>query len=94
MKKNTLNKIFFLGFIAIIALACRPKKTIVAIPIAVKTDSAAINIAKRAEQIALLKNKNLQFNTLAIKSKAVLNADGETNNVTLFVRIKKDKKFG
>ena len=77
--------------IVVLALGCRAKKIIVATPPA--TDKIEVKEDKKVENLALLKSKDLSFKTLALKGKANLNINGDENNVTMNIRIEKDKKI-
>lgn len=90
MKKNILNS-FLLLFLAVIAISCKPKKVIVAPPVSpVKAEVAP---DKKPENLNMLKSKDLSFNTLSLKGKASLNVGGDENNVTMLIRMEKDKKI-
>lgn len=87
MRKNILNS-FFLIACTILAVGCRPKKEIVKAPPVVETAPVT---DKKSENIATLLTKELQYNTLSLKGKAELDINGDANNVTLNIRIKKDE---
>lgn len=87
MKRNILNSIILA--VAVTSLfSCRPKKEIVKAPAV--TENAPI-ADKKSENLASLKSKDLDFNTLSLKGKAQLNVDGQENGVTLNVRMKKNE---
>ena len=89
MKRNILNSILIgLGIISI--AACRPKKEIVKAPPVAETVPVKDG---KAENLAVLLGKDLQYNTLSLRGKADLDINGNTNNVTLNLRIKKDEKI-
>ncbi|MEJ5993479.1 DUF4292 domain-containing protein [Pedobacter sp. Du54] len=91
MRRNILNR-FLLFALVLLAVACKPKKLIVAPPVAGSVpDVVAPN--KKSENLAMLKGKDLSFNTLSLKGKANLNVNGNENNVTMLIRIQKDKKI-
>jgi hypothetical protein len=90
MKRKILNKFILLALVSV-ALACKSKKAIVAPPAAVKTDSVAFY--KKAENIKLLQSKDIVFNTLALKGKADLDMGGNSNSVTVNIRVQRDKKI-
>ncbi len=87
MRKNILNS-FFLIACTIFAVGCRPKKEIVKAPPVVETVPVA---DKKSENLATLLTKELQYNTLSLKGKAELDVDGNSNNVTINIRIKKNE---
>lgn len=90
MRKNILNKLF-LSVIIVFAFGCKTKKVIVtAPPVAIENK---VEVDKKPENLKLLQSKNIDFNTLSLKGKADLNIDGDQNNVTMNIRIQKDKKI-
>ncbi|MDQ7949365.1 MAG: DUF4292 domain-containing protein [Pedobacter sp.] len=90
MKKNTLNSLF--GLALVLVVGCTPKKVIVETP-PVVTTPAVVKADEKPQNLALLKSKNLNFNTLSLKGKTKLTLDGDDQNVTLSIRILKDKKI-
>ncbi|TDQ10064.1 DUF4292 domain-containing protein [Pedobacter metabolipauper] len=89
MKRNTLNKLFFI-LLATLAMACKTKKAIVTAP--VKTEPVAVD-SRKADNILLLKSKDLLFTTLSLKAKANLDINGNTNNVSMNIRMEKGKRI-
>ncbi|RZL28532.1 MAG: DUF4292 domain-containing protein, partial [Pedobacter sp.] len=91
MKRNILNSLL-LASIVVLGFGCKPKKVIVTAPQAnaEKLDESA---SKKAENLTLLKSKDLPFNTLSLRGKAKLNVSGDENNVTMLIRMEKDKKI-
>ena len=90
MKKNILSKLFLLAIITLF-FGCKTKKVIIAAPPI--ANQVNVEVDKKPENLKLLKSKNLDFNTLALKGKADLNINGEQNDVTMNIRIQKDKKI-
>ena len=90
MKRNTLNNILFFA-VLLLAFACKPKKVIVATPPPVSQEK--VEVDKKPQNLNMLKGKNMQFNTLALKGKADLAINGEEHNVSMNIRIQKDKKI-
>lgn len=90
MGRRIGNKYVLLGMLTIV-MACKSKKTIVAPPAEIKTDSVVVN--KNAETFKLLQSKDIVFNTLALKGKADLDMGGNSNSVTVNVRVQRDKKI-
>ena len=82
-------KLLFLGMVILTFSACKSKKLVVAPPV-VKIDT--VNTVK-AENLLLLKNKNIDFLTLSLTGKAALTMDGQENNVSVNIRMQKDKKI-
>lgn len=91
MKRNISNSLILAALI-LFAVGCRTKKVIVATP-AVSTDKVEVSADKKPENLTLLKSKDLPFNTLSLKGKANLDVNGDVNNVTMNIRIQKDKKI-
>lgn len=90
MRRNILNSLSALVLLTTV-MACKTKKAIVTAPPVVVT--APVTDNKRAENLALLKGKDVPFNTLSMKGKVNLDLDGNTNNVTVTIRMKKDEKI-
>lgn len=89
MRRNILNSVLLV--LVLVAFGCKPKKVIVAPPInPVKVE---VIPDKKPENLSMLKGKDLSFNTLSLKGKANLNVNGDENNVTMLIRIEKDKKI-
>ncbi|MES2416595.1 MAG: DUF4292 domain-containing protein [Bacteroidota bacterium] len=91
MRKNILNRLLILALV-LTALGCRPKKVIVTTP-PVSGANIEVKEDKKPENIALLRGKDLLFNTLSLKGKASLAINGDENNVTMLIRIEKDKRI-
>lgn len=90
MKKNTLNSVLILLLLSM-TMACKTKKNIVGKP-AVTAVTPAVN-DKRAENLKLLKSKDLEYKTLSMKAKAKLTIGNNENNVNMTIRISKDEKI-
>jgi uncharacterized protein DUF4292 len=90
MKRNTLNSFLLIAVVAT-AVACRAKKAIVSVP--KEADSTVVVSSKKSENIKMLRANDLSFNTLSLKAKAGLNINGNSNNVTMNIRIQKDEKI-
>ncbi|MES2650795.1 MAG: DUF4292 domain-containing protein [Bacteroidota bacterium] len=90
MRKNISNRLVLLLFV-LAAFGCKPKKIIVAPPVnPVKVD---VILDKKPENLSMLRGKDLSFNTLSLKGKASLNVNGNETNVTMLIRMEKDKKI-
>jgi hypothetical protein len=90
MRTRVLSKIVMLAIVSVV-FACKSKKAIVAPPAAVKPDTVVVN--KNADNIKMLRSKDIVFNTLALKGKADLDMGGSSNSVTVNVRVQRDKKI-
>lgn len=91
MRRSILNS-FSLIAIVLLAVGCRAKKVIVATP-DVTQEKVVVKPDEKPQNLALLKSKDLPFNTLSLKGKTSLKVDGDENNVTLNIRMEKDKKI-
>jgi len=90
MKRSILNSMLA-GLVLTTIYSCKAKKAIVKAPVVAVEKPAPDN--KRAENIKLLKGKDVPFNTLSMKGKVSLDMDGNVNNVTATIRIKRDEKI-
>ena len=73
-------------------IACKSKKKLVDVTAAPPVAASAGDV-KKAEQLKLLKSKDISFNTLAIKAKANLDFAGSKNGVTMNIRMERDKQI-
>lgn len=89
MRRNILNSVL-IAACTLAVVGCRPKKEIVKAPSV--TETAPVN-SKKSENLKSLLEKELQYSTLSLKGKADLDINGNSNNVTLNIRIKKDEKI-
>ncbi|MDB5019319.1 MAG: hypothetical protein JWQ28_446 [Pedobacter sp.] len=90
MRRTIRNRFILMALLSVV-FACKSKKAIVTAPAAVKTDTVLVN--KNLENIKMLRSKDIIFNTLALKGKADLNMAGNSNTVTVNVRVQRDKKI-
>lgn len=90
MNGNIWNKILLMGLLSATLLACKTRKTTV-----VASPSPVVNelSRKKAENVGLLKSKDLVFNTLSIKAKAKIDFGSNKNNVTMNIRMEKGRKI-
>ncbi|SFH30397.1 DUF4292 domain-containing protein [Pedobacter insulae] len=91
MRKNILNSLVLIG-IVLLAFGCKPKKIIVAPPVAAPDKVEVLSDSKQ-ENLNMLQSKDLLFNTLSLKGKANLTINGNENNVTMLIKIQKDEKI-
>jgi hypothetical protein len=93
MKRSISSSLALIAFI-LFAESCRPKKIIVETPpVAAQSAEKPVKTDDKPQNLALLKGKDLNFNTLSLKGKTKLTLDGDEQNVTLSIRIQKDKKI-
>jgi hypothetical protein len=85
-KNKWMILIAFIGF-----TACKAKKAVVT-PV-VTTPVVIPTTDNKAENLKLLKSKDISFNTLAIKAKANLDFAGNKNGVTMNIRMERDKQI-
>lgn len=91
MKRNILNKAAVI--LCLLALvACKAKKlTVVNRPLT--TDSAALKENSTRAKLSAIQSKQVSFNTFAGKAKTKLDINGNSNDVTLNIRIARDQKI-
>lgn len=90
MTRNILNSLLVLGLLGL-TIGCKVKKAAVKKPDGADTTAAVSN--KKAENFAMLRSKNMDYNTLSLRGKANLDINGNDNNVTMNIRIQKDQKI-
>ncbi|WDF55933.1 DUF4292 domain-containing protein [Mucilaginibacter sp. KACC 22063] len=92
MKKSISNSLLLLSGIIILA-SCHSKKQLVkrqADSSAVRTDNAASAVKNK---INAIKSKQVSFTTFSGKAKTKLNVNGNSNDVTMNIRIQKNQKI-
>lgn len=89
MEKNIFSRLCLLILLTAV-LGCKTKKVIVKAP-EITAVPAAGN--KKAENIQLLKAKDLPFNTLGMKVRATMDIGGNTTGVNMNIRISKDRQI-
>lgn len=89
MKRNILNSLLILLVICT-AIACKTKKAVINAPAVGKLP---VVDNKKIENLKTLRSKDLPFNTLSLKGKVNLDLDGNSNNVSVNIRIKKDEQI-
>jgi hypothetical protein len=89
MRKSTLQNSLLILLLFSTVVACKTKKSIVKAP----DTAVAVANNKKAENLSLLKGKDIPFNTLALKGKVSLDMNGNVNNVSMTIRIQKDQKI-
>jgi hypothetical protein len=90
MNVNIWSKLLVVSLLSTALLACKTRKTTVIVsPPPVGNELSR----KKAENIELLKSKDLVFNTLSIKAKAKIDFGGNKNNVTMNIRMEKGRRI-
>jgi hypothetical protein len=108
MKRNTSNKMLlsnklqnhsYIKLFAVCGLllifSCKAKKQLVT-RVAVATppaQPAVVKVNPIIAKLAAIRNQQVFFNNLTAKAKATLNMDGASNDVTLNIRINRDKEI-
>jgi hypothetical protein len=91
MKRNILNKTALVCCLAITLAACKSKKLVVVNRPA--TDSAAVKANDVRSRLAVIRSKQVTFNTFSGKAKTKLDINGNSNDVTLNIRVNRDQKI-
>jgi hypothetical protein len=84
-----LKSIVIMGAVVLTLAACKSRKLVVVPPV-VKKDTVA---SVKSTNLQLLKNKTSTYQTLSMRGKAQLGIDGDENNVSVNIRMLKDKKI-
>ncbi|MBE9585328.1 DUF4292 domain-containing protein [Mucilaginibacter sp. JRF] len=90
MKKNTWNKILLVSLGLIVFASCKSKKQVVVNRNATTAVKPASDVEAR---LTAIRAKQLTFNTFSAKAKTQLNINGNNQDVTLNIRINRDKKI-
>jgi len=89
MKKNILNKLL-IALCLLVIVSCKARKqVVVSKPVA----PPVVTTAKPANPMDAIKAQQLNFNNFSAKASTSLNIDGNSNDVTLNIRINHDKKI-
>jgi len=97
MRKNTVNKILIVCcLLAMVSCKARKKAMTTIAPqvnntVSTPTTPPDINVVKN--QLAVIKSNQLNFSTFSGKANTKLDINGNSNDVTLNIRISKDKKI-
>ncbi|MBG6236555.1 hypothetical protein IWX76_003149 [Pedobacter sp. CAN_A7] len=89
MNRKYLKSIVMMGAVVLTLAACKSRK-LVEVPPVVKKDTVTI---VKSTTLQLLKNKTSTYQTLSMRGKAQLNINGDENNVSVNIRMLKDKKI-
>ncbi len=89
MKDNNLKLIALIGLLMVTFSACKTRKLVVVPP---PVELGTVD-TKKVEALKLLKEQNANYITLSMKGKAQLTVNGSENNVSVNVRIQRDKKI-
>jgi hypothetical protein len=90
MKKNILNKLLIVCCL-LVMVSCKARKQVL---VARKSDSAAKPLDNNvSSKLDAIRAKQVNFNTFAGRAKTKLDINGNSNDVTLNIRIERDKKI-
>lgn len=95
MTRSIQNKLLLIG-IALLIFGCKAKKQLIQAtqPVAVVVDSAVAKTDdNKAEKIKLIQGQQINFNTFSGKARTHLEIDGKGYDVTLNIRIQKNKQI-
>jgi hypothetical protein len=90
MKKNIANKVLLLCCLAAM-VSCKAHKQLIATPVTKKTATPAENSVMN--KLAAIKGGQVAFNTFSGKANTRLDINGNSNDVTLNIRINRDKEI-
>ncbi len=89
MSASILNRMV-LGAMVVVALGCKTKKVVVVPPVTAPVETVK---DEKPEHVKLLRSKDINFNTLSLKGKANFDLNGNVNNVSINIHIKRDQKI-
>jgi hypothetical protein len=89
MKKDILNKLLIVCCL-LVMMSCKARKQVLVSRNADGTTKAHDNINSK---LIAIRAKQVNFNTFSGKAKTKLNINGNSNDVTLNIRIEKDKRI-
>jgi hypothetical protein len=92
MKRNILNKIAVV-FCLLALVACKSKNLVVVNRPNTAVDSAAIKENSIRARLDAIRSKQVTFNTFSGKAKTKLDINGNSNDVTLNIRVARDQKI-
>jgi len=92
MKKNILIRAVYTLVFLVALIGCKAKKVILAPPVVPATPSVQVEPNNtRKNKLKSIMESDLVFNTLAVKSKAVLSINDKSNDVNMNFRIKNNE---
>ncbi|HMG10245.1 MAG TPA: DUF4292 domain-containing protein [Mucilaginibacter sp.] len=89
MKKNILNKLL-IACCLLAMVSCKARKHVI---VSRKADSAAKPLDNVSSKLDAIRAKQVSFNTFAGRARTRLDINGNSNDVTLNIRIERDKKI-
>jgi hypothetical protein len=89
MKRNILNKLL-IACCLLAMISCKARKQVTVVR---KADSTAKPLDNVSSKLDAIRAKQVNFNTFAGRAKTKLDINGNSNDVTLNIRIQRDKKI-
>lgn len=90
MRKNIASKLLIVCCL-LIMVSCKARKQVL---VARKADSSAKSVDNKvSSKLNAIRAKQVNFNTFSGKAKTKLNINGNSNDVTLNIRIERDKRI-
>lgn len=89
MSRIIWSNLLLVSLISVSLIACKTRKKAVSVNPPVVTELSR----KNAENIKLLKSKDLVFNTLSVKARAKIDIGGDKNSATMNIRIEKGRRI-
>jgi hypothetical protein len=90
MNRKYLKSMAMMGAVVLTLASCKSRKLVEVPPVA-KKDTVTTSV--KSTNLQLLKRKNSTYQTLSMRGKAALDIDGQGNNVSVNIRMLKDKKI-
>jgi hypothetical protein len=92
MRRNILNSVAIICCIAVLA-ACKSKKLTQVNRPTTADSVAAVKASTVRQKLAAIRSSQVTFNTFSGKAKTKLDINGNSNDVTLNIRINRDQKI-
>jgi hypothetical protein len=93
MRENTLNKLGLVSCCLLVMLSCKARKQLVANNPGITPANSARPFYNAAAKLNPIRAQQLDFNSFSARAHARLNINGNSNDVTLNIRINKDKEI-
>jgi hypothetical protein len=87
MRKNISNSLLLLIILSVM-ISCKAKKEVVKV---IEKPVPVVDNSSKTEKLAAIKKNQADFSSISIKSKASLNIDNNSNDVSMNIRIRKDQ---
>lgn len=96
MKRNIVNKIFTGCCCLLVMVSCKARKQLIAAPKVANTvtiPTTTPDMSSVRNQLAVIKEHQVVFNTFSGRASTKLSINGNSNDVTLNIRISRDKEI-